>query len=216
MKENRSLALNIVETNDFKNTRKPFFAHSKIGENLKPKTKIDDFANIIDRNSGSKIDIAFIKLCYVDVSEGSNIEDIFSYYKNSVNGLIKKHPGIKFVHITLPLTTTIGVDTGMKAKIKGLIKNLIGRTTARAIDNDANINRFRYNELLINEYGEKNVFDLASYESTTPDGKRQSFKHDGRNYYELVPSYTFDGGHLNESGRKFIAEQLLYFLINLD
>jgi lysophospholipase L1-like esterase len=32
---------------------------------------------------------------------------------------------------------------------------------------------------------------------------------DGKTYYHLVPDYTNDGGHLNETGRKLVAEQLL-------
>ena len=35
-------------------------------------------------------------------------------------------------------------------------------------------------------------------------------------YYSMAPEYTTDGGHLNETGRKRVAEQLLIFLANLN
>ena len=43
----------------------------------------------------------------------------------------------------------------------------------------------------------------------------ETFTKDGENYYSLVPDYTDDGGHLNEKGRKIVAEQLLILLANL-
>ncbi len=39
--------------------------------------------------------------------------------------------------------------------------------------------------------------------------------HPGWKYvYSLVPDYTDDGSHLNEKGRKVVAEQFLLFLVN--
>jgi lysophospholipase L1-like esterase len=72
------------------------------------------------------------------------------------------------------------------------------------------------NALLIDEYeGNLPVFDLAKFESTLPNGKRQMFSHKSEKYFSLVPEYTDDNGHLNEKGRKIVAEQLLIFLANL-
>jgi hypothetical protein len=51
-------------------------------------------------------------------------------------------------------------------------------------------------------------------ESTFPDGTRETFSSDEKTYYALVPEYTYDDGHLNETGRKKAAEQLLLLLVN--
>jgi len=75
------------------------------------------------------------------------------------------------------------------------------------------ISNGRYCDL--NDDGVVNIFDLAKIESTFPDGRRASFTKDGKTYYSMVPDYTYDGGHLNELGRKIAAEQLLFLLANL-
>jgi hypothetical protein len=53
------------------------------------------------------------------------------------------------------------------------------------------------------------ILDIAAIESTKPDGSRQSFELDGVTYFSMVPEYTTDGGHLNEIGRKIVAEQFV-------
>ena len=80
---------------------------------------------------------------------------------------------------------------------------------------DDNIKRSEFNDRLREEYGTKEfLFDLATLESTYPDGSKAIFKDSGKTYYHMVPDYTDDGGHLNERGRKIIAENLLIFLAN--
>jgi len=54
------------------------------------------------------------------------------------------------------------------------------------------------------------------YESTLPDGKRSKFTKDGKEYFDLAPEYTFDDGHLNERGRRWVAQHLLTFLSELN
>ncbi len=71
--------------------------------------------------------------------------------------------------------------------------------------------------MLIKQYeGKEPIFDIAKIESTFPDGTRSSFTKDGKTYYSMVPEYTYDGGHLNETGRKKVAEQLLILLAQLN
>ena len=82
---------------------------------------------------------------------------------------------------------------------------------------DVNILRNEYNETLRKEYVNKGtLFDLAEIESTFPDGSRSTFKRNRKLHYSLVPEYTYDGSHLNEIGRKKVAEQLLIFLATLN
>ncbi len=57
-----------------------------------------------------------------------------------------------------------------------------------------------------------NIFDLSKVESTYLDGSRESFEKDDGTYYALSPDYTYDGGHLNELGRKLAAKELIRVL----
>jgi len=69
--------------------------------------------------------------------------------------------------------------------------------------------------MLLNKYkGKESIFDIAKIQSTFPDGTRSIFTKDGKTYYSMVPEYSYDGGHLNELGRKKVAEQLLVLFAN--
>lgn len=207
MRENPQIKLNIVETSDPSEFNIPLFAHSRVGKNMDPKSKIDAFASFVEKGIGGKADVAFFKFCYVDVTARTDVDQVFHNYKNTMSRLKESYPGTKFIHMTVPLTLT-------KTTIKTRIKKWIGK---KAIwEYDDNIARNKFNELLRKEYnGKEPVFDLAKIESTFPDGTRSSFTKDGRTYYSLVSDYTHDGGHLNEKGRKIVAEQLLILLAGL-
>ena len=58
-------------------------------------------------------------------------------------------------------------------------------------------------------YSEDDIFDLAKFQSTYPDGNRESFDHESKTYYNLIDDYTYDGGHLTEIGSKWIASNLI-------
>jgi len=206
MKENPPIKLQIVETNNPADFNAPVFAHSRVGKNTDPKSKCEDFSVFMDKGLGEKTDIAFLKLCYVDVTSNTVVEKVFAGYKETMSVLKSKYPKVTFVHITVPLTT---LQTGPKA----WIKKIIGRPVAGV---DDNIKRETFNQKLRNEFsGKEPVFDLAAIESTLPAGSRAIFEKDGKAYPRLVPEYTDDGGHLNALGRKVAAEQLLIFLAKL-
>jgi len=203
MKENPHIKLNIVETNNPDAFNKGIFAHSRVGKNVDPKSKIDEFAKFTEQGIGENADIAFFKFCYVDVKSETDSQKVFDDYKKSMTLLNKQYPKTQFIHVTVPLKQK---QTSPKAWIKKIIGRPIGGY-------DDNIKRTEFNELLINEYdGKEPIYDLAKIESTRPDGKRETFSSDGKTYYALVPGYTYDGGHLNETGRKKAAEQLLILL----
>lgn len=203
MKENPQIKLKIVETDDPSEFNRPLFAHARVGKNKDPFSKIDAFADFMEKGIGNKADIAFFKFCYVDIGAETDVEKVFSDYKNSLSSLMKTYPKTTFVHVTVPLKS-------LQSGIKAFVKKIIGRPMWGY---DDNIKRNQFNELLRKEYdGKAPIFDLARTESTLPDGKRSSFSKDGKNYYFMVPDYTHDGGHLNELGRKRAAEQLLVVL----
>lgn len=206
MKENPQVKLNITGTKKAADFTVPIFAHSEVGKNEDPASKIDDFVSIIGKGLGGEVQIAFFKFCFVDVVSGTDINRLFDEYRSKLATLKEKYPDVIFVHWTVPLMT---VQTGPKA----FIKKIIGKTIGGYSDN---IRREQYNAMLRKEYEDKEpVFDLAAIESTNPDGSRLSFSQNGSIGYALVPKYTSDGGHLNKKGCTFVAEQLLILLANL-
>ncbi len=205
MVENPQIKLNIVKTQEAADFSVPLFAHSAIGQNASPQSKIDAFAEILKNGIGEKTDVAFLKFCYLDVNTGTAVENVFEQYKNRLSDLHKQFPHVMFIHFTVPLTSQ---QTGPKAWVKTIL-----RKPLRGYDD--NIVRNRYNALLRAEYqGKEPIFDIAAIESTFPDGKRASFTRDKQVYYTLVEDYTDDGAHLNKTGRRVVAEQLLLFLVN--
>lgn len=165
-----------------------FFAHSTQGQNGAPKSKIDAFAHTLNDILPAGLDIALMKLCYVDIDRDTDVASLFKYYQTTIARLEAKHPKVAFVHVTVPLTVK-APDAGWKELIKGFIgwKDDIAR---------ANIKRAQYNILIRDTYPRKRIFDLALLESTRPDGTGESFTRYGVSYPSLYPEYTRDGGHL--------------------
>ena len=209
MKKNPSIRLHVLESSKPSDFSSGIFAHSQIGRNEDPEYKIHDFVRVMDKGIGGKADIAFFKFCFVDIDSGTDVEKLFTDYKNTMAMLKEKYPQTMFVHCTVPL---------LRKKIttpKSLLKKLLGKDDG-FFDNSHNVARNRFNDLLRKEYeGRAPIFDLAGIESTYPDGSRETFTANGKRYYSLVPEYTYDGGHLNELGRTKAAEQLLLLLVSL-
>lgn len=206
MVEYPKLNLNIIESISSRSFKPGTFAHSKVGENTKPESKIHDFERILGSGIGKEVNAAAIKLCYIDFSETTDTKKLFSKYVDSIDKIKKNYPDITIIHFTAPLTT---VQSGIKA----WINNLIGRPIYGSIENKK---RYEYNALLRLKYqGIEPILDIARIESSYDDGSRSSFKSDGKTYYSLAPEYTDDGGHLNKTGRKKVAEQLILTLANM-
>lgn len=201
--------LNIVETSNPEDFSKPVFAHSQNGQNKKPETKIWKFESLIKNYLGNKVNIAFFKFCYIDITANTNIEELFELYQKSFKSLTTSYPNVKFIHITVPLTTE---EQSFKGNLKFKIKNLLGKKNSPEYDN---IQRTRFNDKLTAAYG-KQVFDLARLESTNSDNTLITSTRGGITHYKLLPEYTNDGGHLNKIGAKYIASQLILFIINLE
>jgi hypothetical protein len=206
MHENPEIILKIVETRQATDLSSGVLGHSTVGKNMDPKSKCDDFAELVS-TIGKNVDIAIFKFCYVDFTDKTDVDKVFDYYQQTVNEMKRKYPKTTFIHVTAPLTT---VQAGIKARIKEIIGKPVGGY------ND-NIKREQFNEKLRKVYeGKGPVFDLAAIESTYPDGTRAFFKTASGTYPFLVPEYTVDGGHLNAKGRKIVAEQLLIVLAKLN
>ena len=181
----------VLETRDVSGFRDPLFAHSRIGKNTDPKSKITDFVNILKNGLGASVDIAFMKLCYIDVNRRTNINELFELYKTSLDSLETAFPDMKILHCTVPLT--------IKSKgIKGLAKIILGR--------DDNVYRNKYNKLIRHHYGPNEIIDIAEIEATNTDGSCNTY---GCGIPGLIPGYSSDGRHLNQQGSLLVAYELL-------
>ena len=166
MEEYPKIKLNIVETSDSKDFGSGILAHSRVGKNVDPKSKIDDFAKYINEGIGSKADAAALKFCYVDMKGDSDVNQIFKEYKNEVENLKKSHPDLTIIHFTEPLTV-------QKTNWKTWIKKIMGKKDLWEFED--NVKRNQYNEMLVKEYqGKEPIIDIAEIESTNPDGSRRS------------------------------------------
>ncbi len=181
----------------------PSFVHFAAGKNEEPLTKVDHFVKFVDEAGGAAPDIAMLKFCYIDANPQTDMKVVFDHYRQAMTGLQARHPKTTFVHMTMPLRV---IQTGWKVTVK----NLLGRAIGGYADNTK---RQQYNEMLRAEYGGKQpVFDVAAIESTRTDGSRVSFMHGGQTVFALAPEYTYDGGHLNEVGRRYVAGRFLVLL----
>ena len=175
-----------------------YFSESGIGRNIDPVSKYDDFAHILRSKFKDTLDVAFLKLCYIDIDKNTNINEVFHYYKMKMDSLKNEFKHTVFIHVTVPLNC------------RTTLKNTVKRILNYNYDIDVNnikINQF--NNLLLETYKNEPIFDLARIESTYPDGSRETFKSDDATYYSLIKDYTYDYGHLNELGRKIVARELI-------
>lgn len=182
------------------------FGHGRMERNGDPELKLKSFVRALDSASGAGPEIAFLKLCYVDINEQTDAARLFASYRRTLEELRARHPGTTFVHLTVPLMT---VGSGLKAKVK----RLLGRVPYDFLQN---AKREEYNALLRQAYqGREPLFDLAAIESTQPDGSRSMDSWDGRSVPVLAKQYAADEGHLNREGRQRAARELVAVLAAL-
>ncbi len=213
--KNDNIQLQITETKDIIGSDNGVFFHfPDIGRNDYPLSKIQEFSTILKKNDSKNLDIAFLKFCFLDFKSGTDLESIFKDYIEMVREIKTAYPDLKVVHFTVPLLKREKLN--FLSKAKKAVKRLVGKEIDGFFADKHNIVRNEYNTLLLNYYrGKEPIFDIARLESTFSDGSRERFFHDGKEYYALIPDYTDDGGHLNQTGRHYIAEQLLIFLADL-
>ena len=206
MNERDCIKLNVLESHKPAVFDQPVLAHSQVGRNTDPVSKIESFVDIMDAGAGCKVDMAFFKFCYVDIMRESDPQKIFDAYSAAIEDLKERYPKIRFIHVTVPLRSA---PIGAGKKLKQSVKLLIGRPGVL----DDNMMRQRYNKLLRDAYSETEpFFDLAMIESINPDGFRCYAAKGAEKIDFLASEYTEDGGHLSDKGRKRVAEQLLIIL----
>lgn len=176
------------------------FTHTVVGMNGDPIGKLEEFDAWLRAGMAEQVDVAFIKLCYIDFTADTDVDAVFDSYRQTLTGLEGDYPDVKFVALTTPLTT----EPGLKTKTKGLL----GGSNPSPGDNAA---RQQFNVLLRAEYGDR-LFDVAALESTAPDGSRIKGSVDGQEYFALYDGYALDEGHLDETTSAVVAARLLDFL----
>ncbi|GAA3706751.1 hypothetical protein GCM10022204_25780 [Microlunatus aurantiacus] len=159
--------------------------HALIGQNGHPRVKLANFDSTLRSGVADQVDVALIKFCYVDIRWNTDVDALFAEYKQTMAGLERDFPDVRFLHATAPLT--VGPEG-----IKDHIKLVLGR--------DDNAARSRYNALIRSNFDDDQVFDLAAVEATAPDGETLP---------SLYPGYSSDGEHLNASGASKAAVLLL-------
>ena len=97
----------------------PGFYHSPIGLNRKPQSKINAFREImISTLPSDSIDLAFFKLCYVDITQTTDVKTLFSSYRRNIEELSQRLNRTTFAHVTTPLTVR---PSGKKAAIMNFL-----------------------------------------------------------------------------------------------
>ncbi|MCP9442468.1 MAG: hypothetical protein NNA20_07725 [Nitrospira sp.] len=192
--------LTVVESSHPETFRRPVFAHFRIGQNRDPLAKFKNFESVLMGGVGKSVDVAFFKLCYVDITAQTDERSLFETYHHMMDRLARTYPAVTFFHVTVPLRRMeSGVVSWLKDKWRGNDQERI-----------AQAKRHAYNELLRAAYGSSGrLFDLAEAEATYPDGRLSAVRYRGETIPHLVSEYTYDGGHLNEMAAERIAARLL-------
>jgi hypothetical protein len=174
------------------------FAHARLGVNGDPRSKLAAFERLI-ASLDPPPDVAAVKLCYADVGAATDVEALFDLYRTTLDALARRHPGTRFVHVTIPLTTVEG-------GVRGLLMRALGRAPAGALEN---ARREAYNARLREAYGGAALFDLARLESTAGDGSTITAVWGGTRTRALDPAATLDGGHLLPPAQDRLARALV-------
>jgi hypothetical protein len=159
------------------------------GSNGRPITKIDGFAsNVKDGH-----DAAFIKFCTGDVpcvNGDTSMETMWARYRDMMVAQQAAHPDTELVWWTIPI---IARDHGLVHCNEQI--TWFNRWVRRYVDE---------NNLML--------FDIAAIESHDPNGNPIITP---QGYEAAWPGYTYDGEHLNETGRQRVANAVWYLLVEI-
>lgn len=188
--------LRLVDARVPQATPGPVFQHAHIGVNGDPLGKIADFASIMDALDSS-VDVALMKLCYIDITAATDVDAVFAEYARTMDALQQSHPSVTFIYTTAPLMS----DDAARPVDASQLADVTGRAAA-----SNGMARERFNTLVRQKYGTTGrLFDIAARESETDEGKVMAVTSEGLTYRVLDPALTSDGGHLNEAGSRKLA-----------
>ncbi len=197
--------INFIKPDATGNQDKGFFAYTKIGENNNPQSKCHEFERLLRNELSGSVDIAILKLCYADIDRETNVDEVFRFYKEIIDGLAEDFPSKQILAATLPLRQN---HQGMSI----FLRELAGRPNKSKLDN---FRRNEFNRRLYEYYPPGRLLDFATWESTKADSKREFYTMNGQKCFSLFEGYTDDGGHLNKSGRRAIAVEFIRKLADI-
>jgi hypothetical protein len=141
------------------------------------KEKVDGFAGYLAGGWAAKVNVAINKFCFIDPTATVQYYAVSNARKTAMSQLEAEYPNIKFVYVTIPLTTGADADN-----VKRNNFNTTLRKWARA--------------------NGKVLLDLADIEAWSPAGKQATFASGGKTCQKLDSGYAADEGHLNITGSK--------------
>lgn len=165
------------------------------GENGKPYSKIEAFEAVLSSSATGPLDLALMKLCYVDFDPSTDARALFDRYARAVETVTKARPGLRLVHATTPLTQ-------YPTELKWRVYRMVGKPVW---EDEANLKRAKYNELIRSTFAGAPLLDIAQLESTRPDGSREAYRLRGETFQALYPGFTEDDGHLNPAGQAVVS-----------
>ena len=196
------VAIRVVEVPPAPAIEPGSIGHAFVGRNTDPESKLRDFERALASGAAAGVELAMVKLCFVDVTADADVARLFSEYQASMARVHAASPRTTIVHVTVPLTTVQG-------GLKGWVKRLLGRAPSGFLEN---VHREEFNALLRAAYqGREPLFDLARVESTR-DGRAETVEWGGRVVPALLAELTDDGGHLNHEGQLRAARELVAVL----
>lgn len=172
----------------------PGFFDKGVGTNYKPYEKISGFDTQVrdELKVGNNVDVAFFKLCYVDISDTTDVNALAQAYILEMNTLEADFPNMSFLWTTTPLTS---------------------------VADAANVKRNQYDQA-IRDYASahgKALYDLAALEAVGASGSRCQFTSGGSTYDRLCTEWAASGNdpHLNDSASQRFAKVLALGLIDV-
>ncbi|MDY6949730.1 MAG: hypothetical protein SXG53_28975, partial [Pseudomonadota bacterium] len=129
--------------------------HSPVGRNREPLTKLDEFERLAREEFATRVDVALVKFCYVDITAATAVSELFQTYISRMDELANAVPHIRIAHITVPLRT-----------VRPAWRAALGRALGRP-DPEVDHNRARedFNRRLRDTVPPARLFDLAALES---------------------------------------------------
>ena len=117
---------------------KATFRHAFVGKNGDPIGKFDAFAEVLNGPAGEEVDVALMKLCYVDINATTDVDAVFDAYVAMMAEVEAAHTNMRFLYTTAALTSD--------RNWKGRVKAALGRGDRMGPAD--NVARERYNAMI--------------------------------------------------------------------
>lgn len=200
------VALKVVESTASVPAEGGVVVHAHVGVNGDPRGKLEAFAEMIDAGVAGAIDVALVKLCYVDITADQDVDAVFDEYVRTVGELQRRHPEITFLYATVPLVTD--------RDLKRVVKSWFGRDAGMGPED--NLARQHFNAAMRDRLGESGLlFDIAEVEAAMDQAPTER-AIGGETYYVLHDAFSADPGHLNELGARAAAAELVRVVAALE